>query len=132
MTIDELFTKFHGRSYMTLRLCLFDCSLTYRCNLNKLLKVFELADQFGIQEILSTNTNRRNAVHISLDNFVLLHRDYVSAKKDGWGDHYGFALACAKEFPGQCFIDPPEGIMRYEFDHKGNITREIETDDGGC
>lgn len=129
--ITELFDSWPERVTIPIRLHLYDVSKKYRCSLEQLACVFELADKFGVQTRVSTNLNRLNAVYVELDNYVLIHRDSDHAVKGSWGNHYGFLLALADELYGNVFVDDPTGetVNRYCIDEAGNITEIIETSD---
>ena len=129
--ITHLFDSWPERIAIPVRLHLYSNNKMQRCCLTKLNRVFELANEFGIQRNISTNLNRLNAVYVDLDNYVLTHKDCDAAVKGSWGNHYGFLLALAKEFPNDVFIDDPTGgtLNRYCIDASGAITETIETHD---
>ena len=133
MNILEKFETWPERTKIDVRLHLYDWTCLLRCNLVKLLQVFRLAEQFGVQEQVRTNLNKHNAVYIELDNFTIRHRAHQSANPKGWGQHWEFLLALIATFPGEVFIDPPEGTAEYEKGLRfklgtgGEVLEEIQT-----
>jgi hypothetical protein len=126
MNITEKFDDWAERSPIQVRLELYGEDKRERCNLVKLNKVFELAKRFHVSQPISTNLNQFNATYITLDNYVLRHRnsDYLV----NWGNHWGFLLALITEFE-HVYIDPPEdgNNVRLKLGKNGEIIEIIET-----
>ena len=133
MNIYAKFIQWPERAQVTIRLHLYDATGRWRCDMPKLVSVFELAKTYGIQEEIRTNLNRLNAVNVHLNNYVLRLREYKCAHAGGWGDYWGFLLGLIKQFPGDVYVDPPEDTedyakgTRYALTADGEIAREIQT-----
>jgi hypothetical protein len=113
MNIQAKFAQWPERAQISVRLHLYGKDPMERCDLDKLLDVFKLAKHFGVQETISTNLNRANAVYVNLNNYVLRNHECESARPGGWGNHWGFLIALTDKFSGHVYIDPPEGTDDY-------------------
>lgn len=133
MNITEKFSVWPERAQIPVRLHLYDVTLRERCDPQKLLTLFDLAKQYGVQQRMETNLNGLNAVYVYLDNYVLTHRDFESAHRTGWGDHWGFLLALIERFPNDVYVDPPERTedfqngTRFALEKGGEVSDEIQT-----
>lgn len=130
MNIYKKFMAWPERADIEIRLTLRGSGME-RCYLPALLKVFALAEQYGIQEAVETNLNRLNVVRVHLNNYVLRHKDHKSARKNGWGAHWKFLLALIETFPDSVAIDPPESSedsgIRFFLGENGTVVRTVET-----
>jgi len=101
--------------------------------MSKLKAVFRLAALCNVQARIDTNLNRLNAVYVYLDGYVLRLAIKKHIMYENWGLELPFLKALARKFPGEVYVDPPEGVndtKRYQIDDLGNIkfvTNVIQT-----